>query len=73
MKIPSEIEELIQARVFYAIKLTITDNDLAEWIDNHNIEVETCDYGGGVEQYMNPIKCAERIRQAILQKEEGGE
>ena len=40
-----------------------------EFITKNDIDVESCDYAGGVEMYANPYDSAERIREAILNTE----
>ena len=66
MEIPRKIEKLIERRTRLAVQLDNVCNELDEWLDTHNIEVENEDSHGGVEIYVNPYDSGERIKEAIL-------
>jgi hypothetical protein len=69
MKIPKRIENLIDKRTKLAQDLNSVDLELTNWIDKHNVEVESYDYCSGCEMYANPSASGERIKQAILKTE----
>lgn len=74
MEIPKYIEKWLERRAKLASQLEMLDFDISDWLDKHNIEVESEDYRGGVELYVNPYDSIERIKAAILNhKEEKGE
>lgn len=68
MKIPKYIEKALNSRVKAADKFNSTDYIISEFIERYDIEVEPCDYRGGVEALVNPDAICERIRQAIESK-----
>lgn len=69
MKIPKYIENMIIRRKKLAEQLDLVSYELDSWLDKNKIECETCDTHTGVEIYCNPSASAERVRQAILNKE----
>lgn len=70
MKIPKYIETALRRRVRASINFSLADRTLTDFIEKYNIKVDSEDYCGGVEAYINPTESAERIRQAIINKEE---
>lgn len=73
MKIPSEIENALKRRVNSAYKLMQADSIVTDYIIKNKIDVETYDYAAGSEMYVNPQHSADRIREAIRRKKDGGE
>lgn len=69
MRIPENIEELIDERERLAACLNSADYKLSEWLEKNNIDADMDDIHGGCEMYVNPGASANRIRQAILEKE----
>ena len=69
MKIPKYIDKLLDKRAKAAQQLMECDSIITDWIVAHEIEAEDCDYCTGVEMYANPYASADRIREAILNKE----
>ncbi len=69
MKIPKYIEQALNRRTKLAVQLDEADMVIFEFITKNDIDVESCDYAGGVEMYANPYDSAERIREAILNTE----
>lgn len=67
MKIPLYIEQALKRREKAALALMSADYIITDYIDKHNIEVETYDYATGVEMYSNPTASADRVRQAIAE------
>lgn len=67
MKIPLYIEQALKRREKAALALMSADYIITDYIDKHNIEVETYDYATGVEMYANPKESADRVRQAIAE------
>ena len=45
------------------------DRKLNDWIDEHNILLDSADYRTGCEIYCNPGNSAYRVREAIRNKE----
>ena len=69
MKIPKYIDELLDRRAKLAELLNSVDCEVTKWIDKHGIEVEDYDYATGYEMYANPYVSADRVREAIKNKE----
>ena len=69
MRIPKNIEKLIERRERLAYQLDKAMGELDDWLDKNGIIAEDCDTHGGVEIYVNPSDSADRIRQVILEKE----
>lgn len=70
MKTPKYIDEALKKRTKYALMLAEQCRIVDNWLDNNDIECETCDTHTGYEIYMNPIDSEERIRECIENKEE---
>ena len=68
MKIPKYIDKLLDKRIKAANTFMDADYELSHWIDQHEIEIETCDTYGGVDSICNPEASAARIREAIRNK-----
>lgn len=68
MQIPKKILSLIEKRAKLASKLWDVNCELDEWLDKHQIDVESEDYRGGVEIFENPYESAERVLEAITKK-----
>lgn len=69
MKIPKYINKLLDRRARLAEDLNSVDCMITNWITDNNIDVEEYDYNTGVEMYANPYASADRIREAIKNKE----
>lgn len=69
MKLPKYIDKLLYRRAILARFLLEIDWTITEFLHRNNIEADTADYCGGVEIYVNPEDSAERVRQAIINKE----
>lgn len=70
MKIPKYIEKALERRTRAAIQLINADIVVTNFICKHGINAEEFDYCTGYEIYANPEASAERVRQAILSKED---
>lgn len=68
MKIPKHIEKLCLRRAKLAEDLNSVDCKLSNWLEQHDIPVEECDYHTGVEMYANPWASADRVLKAIADK-----
>ncbi len=68
MKIPKYIDKLINTRANLASQFCDADHRLSKWLIKNGIEVDSCDFQGGVESLVNPWDSAERVRQAIKNK-----
>lgn len=69
MKIPKYIENLIDRRAGLAVLLKHADHKLGEWLEKNGVNVEGYDIYGGCEMYVNPWNSADRIKQAIKDKQ----
>lgn len=69
MKIPENIEILIQERADLASRLNIVDYRLSNWLEDNGIILDSSDYKGGIEIFTNPYDSSDRVRQAIKDKE----
>ena len=70
MQIPKKVLSLIEKRAKLASKLQEVNFELDEWLDKHQIDVESEDYRGGVELFEDPYGSAERVLEAIAKKDE---
>lgn len=70
MKVPKYIDILLNRRARLARSLLEIDWTITEFLQRNNIEVDTSDYCGGVEIYVNPESSSSRVRQAIISKEQ---
>lgn len=68
MKIPREIETALKRRADAAYQLINDDIIITDFIIKNGIDAELYDYAAGVEMYEHPYDSADRIRQAIRQK-----
>ena len=66
MKIPKYIDETLQKRTKDTYKLIEYDCVISEYIEKHNIPVDTADYCLGCEMIMNPEESESNIRKAII-------
>lgn len=66
MKIPKYIDEALRKRTSCACKLLTYDEIVTDFIDKYHIDVNSEDYGGGCEMFINPHDSEEAVRQAIL-------
>lgn len=66
MKIPKYIDEALSKRRKAAMQLSKYDAVVSDFIIKNQIDVDTQDYGGGVEMYSNPSESEQTIRKAIL-------
>ena len=69
MKRPKYIENLIDRRAGLAVLLNHADHKLGEWLEKNGVNVEEYDIYGGCEMYVNPWNSADRIKQAIKDKQ----
>ena len=69
MKIPKYIDETLKKRTKAAHKLIEYDCVISEYIEKHNIPVDTADYHLGCEMIMNPEESESNIRKAIINHE----
>lgn len=65
MKIPKYIDEALKKRTRYAYKLDDAIQLVDKWLDDYNIECDSCDTHAGCEIYLNPFSSEQRIREAI--------
>lgn len=74
MKIPKYIEQALKRRVQLAIQLDNACNIVDEFISKNGLEneIDTADWLGGVEIYVNPRESAENVKAAILNHEKEG-
>lgn len=70
MRIPKKILLLVEKRAKLASNLQDVNYELDEWLDKHQIDVESEDYRGGVELFEDPYGSAERVLEAIAKKGE---
>lgn len=68
MKIPKYIEKALDDRVKAADKFNGADRIITQFIEKHDIDVNSEDYLGGAESLVNPDASADRIREAIENK-----
>ena len=68
MKIPKYVAQALERRVRLAEQLEKVSYIVDDFIIKNGLEdeIEYCDYGSGVEIYVNPKASAERVRQAII-------
>lgn len=65
VKVPKKIIDELERRTKAAYAWNDADYNISKWLDDHEIEVDTCDYHGGVEGIVNPRESAKRIIEAI--------
>lgn len=65
MKIPKYVDEALKKRTKAAIIVLKNDTIVTDFINKHNIDVNSEDYCGGVEMYANLFESEDAIRQAI--------
>lgn len=70
MKCPKYIKDALFKRARLAALFTIHDMTIYEFLEKHDIEVESYDILGGCEAYVNPFDSAKRILAAIEAKGE---
>lgn len=66
MKIPKYVQSLIDRRCKLAVQLDDVCYKLDKWLDENNIECESCDTHTGVEIYCNPCSSKSRVKEAII-------
>lgn len=66
MRIPKYIDEALRKRANAAFKFLQYDDVVSKFIEQHNIDVNFEDYGGGVESISNPYGSEKAVREAIL-------
>ena len=71
MKIPKYIEKALERRVKLAIQLDDTCEIIDEFIRKNGLEneIDTADWLGGVEIYVNPRESADNIKAVIINHE----
>jgi len=72
MKIPKYIVQALERRVRLANQLDNTCNIIDDFISKNGLddEIDTADWLGGVEIYVNPRESADNIIMAILNHKE---
>lgn len=72
MKLTKKMEALIDKRARLAAKLMSVGIEVDEMIESNGLENEIADYDWrtGFEMYCNPYDSAERIKEAIRNKED---
>lgn len=72
MKLTKKMENLLNKRIELAIRLNNICREIDDFIKINNLEedVEDCDWLNGVEIYAHPYSSAERIKEAIRNKED---
>ena len=66
MKIPKYINEALRKRANAAFRFRQYDDVVSKFIEQHNIDVNFEDYGGGVESIFDPYGSEKAVREAIL-------
>lgn len=66
MKIPKYIDEALRKRTKAAYKLIEYDCAVSDYIEKHNIPVDTADYRLGCEMLFDPNISENSIREAII-------
>ena len=69
MKCPQYIKTALERRARAAEQWNRNDLIVSEFIDKHNILVESYDYHGGCEAIVNPWTSNHRVLDAICKKE----
>ena len=69
MEVPKHIEAALRRRGRAAFNFWSADNILSEYINKNELPVDPECYGGGMKALMQPRESAEKIRLAILEKE----
>ena len=69
MRCPNYIKELCLKRAKAASKFMDYDYEIAQWLENHHIEVEDYDIHTGCESIVNPFPSSYRIIKAIEEAE----
>ena len=70
MNVPKYIEKALERRARAAGSFLRNDCIIADFLEKHDIEVESYDIGTGCESLANPIQSSMRIYKAILGKED---
>lgn len=70
MRIPKYIDEALRKRANAAFRFFQYDDIVSKFIEKHDIDVNSEDYGGGVESITNPYESENAVREAILAHEE---
>lgn len=70
MKMPKRIDQALKMRTKYAELLWGRMVTVDKFLDEHGIQVEEFDTSTGCEIYCNPRDSEERVRQAIISKED---
>lgn len=65
MKIPKYIEQALKHRASAARSFWTNDRIISNFIRKHGIDVDSSDYGGGVDSLFNPEESNESLREAI--------
>ena len=68
MKIPRYINDLLEKRTKYAIKLQQVCSEVDTWLVKNNIEPDEACYLSGCEIYVNPAIAEDMVRRAIEEK-----
>ena len=68
MKIPKYINKLLEKRAKSAMTFINCDNQIVEWLDKNNIEVESDHILTGACSLCEPYNSIARIRQCIEEK-----
>ena len=65
MKCPNYIRDLCYKRAKAASRFMDYDYKIAEWLEEHNVQVEGYDIHTGCESIVNPYSSSDRIIKAI--------
>ena len=68
MRIPKYMNDLLEKRTKYAIKLQYICSEVDEWLVKNNIEPDEACYLSGCEIYVNPCIAEDMVRRAIEEK-----
>lgn len=70
MKIPNDIEKALNARAKAAREYLSADCKIVKFLSSHNISVDEGDILTGALALCEPFGSVDRVRSAILEKEE---
>lgn len=66
MRIPKYIDEALRKRANAAFRFLQYDDVVSKFIEQHNIDVNSEDYGGGVESITNPYESENAVQRSYL-------
>lgn len=68
MRVPKYIERALERRARAAEVWNHNDLIVSEFIDKHDIDIDSCHYHGGVEAIVNPWASFSNVMDAIKSK-----